>query len=192
MFNSCDRLLNPSLFHKKETEGFTTLEVLVGVLITVVFFAVTAQTIALAAAIRVRAQESSDAANWVQDDRKVIETQALELGGYDSVTGTYADMSGCDANGGAGFAALLQAQPDDHPEVASADATIGTLDTDPKVSPIGDRDYTLQRTTSIDPGTPNILRVDYQVFRGTTATGDPIFQYRAEVIPGVVFACRQI
>ena len=180
---------------RESTEGFTILEALVGILITLSFLAVAAQSIAVAAALRVRAQESSDAAGWVKDDRKVIEAQAFNLGGYDEDTGMYIDVPAdrCSADmSSTGFAALLQAQADDHPDIASADTEIGTLDTDPKVSPIGNRAYTLQRSTFIEADTPHILKVDYQVFRGTNSSGEAIFQYRAEIIPGVVFACRQI
>ena len=195
MDNSHARCRNALLLNRQFTEGFSTLEVLVGILITIAFLAVAAQSIAVAAALRVRAQESSDAAGWVKDDRNVIEAQALQLGGYDADTGKYADIPDeqCAADSvSTGFAALLREQGDNHPDIASSDTEIGVLDTDPKVSPIGNRNYTLQRATSIEADTPHVLRVDYQVFRGSDTSGDPIFQYRTEVIPGVAFACRQI
>jgi type II secretory pathway pseudopilin PulG len=180
---------------KTSEQGFTTVEVLVGILLTIIFMIVAMQTIALAAAIRVRAQEASDAARWVKNDRDMMVRQASSLGGYDSATGTYSSISAsrCSATTGTtGFASLLQAQPDNSADANSADSTIGTDDTDPKLSPIGSRGYTLRRRTSVTDANPHILKVQYDVYRGLDTSVSPIYRYYTEVIPGVAFACKQI
>ncbi len=195
MFFVLTQSLKNRLHDNKSKAGFTTIEVLVGVLITLIFMLVAIQTIAVAAAIRVKAQETKDAVTWVDNDLDVIERQAKNLGGYDSDAGTYTSMdrSRCAAaTANAGFAAQLQAQADNHADPNSVDAAIGTSDTDPKVSPIGNRDYTLRRQTSITNAAPHTLKVQYDVFQGSGTSGTPIYSYFAEVIPGVTFACKQI
>lgn len=182
--------------HASNTHGFTTIEVLVSLLLALTFSGIAVQSIVTAAAIRVRAQESSDAANWVKTDLNVITNQARDLGGYDTTTGTYSDIqtNRCLAtNATAGFANLLQNSPDIHPNPSSADPIIGSDDTDTQLSSIGDRPYTIRRQTSISDENPQILRVEYDVYRGTNISTDPIiYSYYSEVIPGVTFACRQV
>ncbi len=178
------------------TAGFSTVEVLVSLLLSLAFAGIAVQSIVAAAAIRVRAQESSDAANWVETDLSVVSNQARDLGGYDDVSGTYTSIPAdrCIATTAAsGFANLLQNAPDNHPDAASADAAIGTEDTDTKLSPIGDRTYTLRRQTRATDTNPHVLEIEYEVYRGTDI--DPaalIYSYYSEVIPGVTFACRQV
>ncbi|MCM1981285.1 hypothetical protein [Lyngbya confervoides] len=176
-------------------QGFTTVEILVGVLLSAIFMAVAMQAIAVAAALRVKSQEASQAANWIQEDLNVVSAQAKALGGYDPVTQSYASVSTnrCAATTATdGYAALLQNEADNHPEIAAQDTVIGTDDTDPKFSSIGNRPYTLRRRTSIVASNPHVLRVQYDIYSGTDTTVEPLQSYYAEIIPGVAFACKQV
>lgn len=176
-------------------KGFVMVEVLVGLLLGIIFIGVAMQTMVLAASIRVKGQESSEAANWVKADLNIVTGQAKALGGYNSTAGTYSsiDSNRCAATtGSTGYANLLQSSPDNNGDATGADATIGTDDTDPKLSGIGNRSYTLRRRTSTANSAPHMLKVQYDVYRGTGTTTTPIYSFYAEVIPGVTFACKQV
>jgi Tfp pilus assembly protein PilW len=181
--------------HHMQNQGFTMVEVLVGLLLTVVFMGVSMQAMVSATAIRVRAQESSESANWVKADLTIITDQAKALGGYNSTAGTYSslDTSRCAATtASTGYAALLQSTADNNSDTTGADSTIGAEDTDPKRSSIGNREYTLRRRTSSTASAPQVLRVQYDVYRGTGTATTPIYSNYSEVIPGAALACKQL
>jgi type II secretory pathway pseudopilin PulG len=193
--------LNPKLLmlsakHKASNqEGFVMVEVLVGLLLGVIFIGVAMQTMVLAASIRVRSQESSEAANWVKADLNIVTEQAKGLGGYNSTTGVYSniDSTRCAAtDGDDGYAQLLQSSADNNSDSTGADTEIGESNTDPKLSGIGNRPYTLRRETKTTDSAPHRLQVQYDVYRGTGTSTTPIYSFYAEVIPGVTFACKQI
>jgi type II secretory pathway pseudopilin PulG len=175
--------------------GFTTVEVLIGILLTIIFMGVAMQMIVVSAALRVKAQEASESANWVEADLTVIRTQAEALGSYDPIAKTYdnIDSERCNATSeNDGYAALLQAAEDNSNENGAADAEIGDDDTDSKSSAIGSRPYTLRRRTTLSTTNVHSLRIQYDVYEGTDTTEDPIYTYYTEVIPSVAFSCKQI
>lgn len=72
----------------KQEQGFTLVEVLVAILITTLFVAVSMQAMVLAAVFKTRAQESAEATTWIQEDLENVKYQASR----------YKDDTKCDAN----------------------------------------------------------------------------------------------
>lgn len=171
---------------KKTAQGFTMIEVLVGILLTLTFTTIAMQAMVTATAVKVRASELSESSNWIQQDLEGVLRRANDLS-YDSTNGTYPISSDatthatkCTAtSSSSGYAKSLK-------DILDAD-TIPT-----KRSAIGSREYTLTRTTVASLISPfNTLQVTYRVFRGTDTTATPISSLYTEVIPGASLACRQ-
>jgi Tfp pilus assembly protein PilV len=195
MISSKTKLFNtrPHFKCQQNVQGFSLIEVLVAALLTLALTGVAMQTIVAAAAVRVRAQESSEATNWMQSDFANIQPIANgEDMGYCPTGSTVTGCSGisnnyrtneakCNASSEAsGYAndlkTLLGAQTD--------------LDAETTKSNIGKRPYLVRRTTSVKNSAPYAtLAVTYNVYRGTSATGTPMNTFYAEVIPGVALAC---
>jgi type II secretory pathway pseudopilin PulG len=179
--------LKPQLGRKNAAQGFTMIEVLVGILITLAFTTTAMQAMVAATAIRVRADEKSEASEWIKNDFEgVVRPAAINLN-YDSSATTYpistaaADHRNlCTATDSAtGYATLLKGNLD-------------AMTIPEKRSAIGNRQYTLTRTTVASSVSPfNVLQVTYRVFRGTDTTATPISTLYTEVVPGASLACRQ-
>lgn len=60
----------------KQDQGFTLVEVLVAILISTIFVAVSMQMMAIAAIFKVRAQEYAEATTWIQEDLENIKYEA--------------------------------------------------------------------------------------------------------------------
>jgi type II secretory pathway pseudopilin PulG len=171
---------------QKTSEGFSMIEVLVGILMILSFTLISAQSMVTATAIRVRAQEKSETSNWIQQNLESVKIVANQIN-YDSASRVYPISSAiadhaarCTAaSSGAGYAQALKTMLD-------------TETTQSLSSGIGSRPYTLTRTTAVDTTAPfNVLEVTYNVYRGTTTTGEPISTLYTEVVPGASLACRQ-
>ncbi|MBW4641190.1 MAG: type II secretion system GspH family protein [Gloeocapsa sp. UFS-A4-WI-NPMV-4B04] len=67
-------MLKPKL--PQQNEGFTLVEVLVAILITTIFVAVTMQSMVLAAVFKARARQFSEATTWIQEDLENVKSQA--------------------------------------------------------------------------------------------------------------------
>lgn len=158
------------------------LEVLVGTLLTLIFIGVSMQAIVVSMSIKVRAQELSESSNWIQEDFETVRQTANTAAalGYNADTGQYTvDASRCSAtSAGAGYASLLQ----------NSLAAISN----PKLSELGQRPYTLTRSFTIKNTAPyNVLQVSYGVYRAEdTSFTKPIAKFYAEVIPGASFFCK--
>lgn len=63
----------------QQEQGFTLVEVLVAILITTLFVAVSMQAMVFAAVFKARAQESAEATNWIQEDLENVKYQAANL-----------------------------------------------------------------------------------------------------------------
>lgn len=70
-------MLKPKL--SQPNQGFTLVEVLVAILITTLFVTVAMQAIVFAAIFKVRAQEYTEATNWIQSDLENVKYQAANL-----------------------------------------------------------------------------------------------------------------
>lgn len=171
------------------SQGFTMIEVVVGTLLMLAFTGVAMQTMVAATAMRVRSQETSEAANWIQDNIESVKPIAngmdfcpsgstdTSCAGIDDNFKT--DVAKCSAtSAGTGYANDLK-----NILLASTDIA--------KTSQLGGRPYVLRRVTAVKNTAPySILSVNYSVYRGTTVTGTPINTFYTEVVPGVAFACR--
>jgi type II secretory pathway pseudopilin PulG len=177
-----------------QTQGFALVEVVVAALLTLIFTAVSMQILVMSASIRVSAQENSESAGWVQEDLEFIRGSANRLDYCKSPTDTGCtgiaaetykpNFSQCTAAASSdGYAAALQTQ-------------IQGTQNFSKSSLLGSRPYTIRRVTSIKAVAPyNILQVNYSAYKGsatgtTEPTGNKLYSYYAEVIPGASFACR--
>jgi type II secretory pathway pseudopilin PulG len=180
-------ILQLQLGRKKATQGFTMIEVLVGILITLAFTATAMQAMVAATSIKVRADEKSESSEWIKNDFEgVVRIAAINLN-YDSSAETYpissaatAHRDRCVATASAtGYASLLK-------------ETLDAMTIPEKRSATGNRQYTLTRTTVASSVSPfNVLQVTYRVFRGTDTTTTPISTLYTEVVPGASLACRQ-
>lgn len=63
----------------KQEQGFTLVEVLVAILITVLFVGVAMQAMVIAALFRVNAQEYSEATTWIQEDLEEVKYKAANF-----------------------------------------------------------------------------------------------------------------
>jgi type II secretory pathway pseudopilin PulG len=170
-------------------QGFMLAEVLIASLLTLIFTAIAMQIFVMGTAVKIRAQETSEAANWVEQDIEDIKIQAAQMD-YCASTSTDTTCTGisnaykidnakCTANASAnGYAYSLQ-------------QLRGTTDIS-KSSILGNRPYVLSRATSFGAVPYNSLKLTYSVYKGTTPTGTPVYQYSSEVIPGVAFSCRSL
>jgi prepilin-type N-terminal cleavage/methylation domain-containing protein len=164
---------------KQQEQGFTLIEVLVGILITTIFVLVSMQTLVLAAWYRIRAQEVSDALLLIQEDLENIKYEAA----------TYSAPSGSDFCGGTQTTGYGDALRDKiyMADGGSAEDTTSTTYSLTKTAPSSENDYTINKTLSITPLAPYaMLQVSYSV--PLNAGGSP-YEFYAEVIPDEVFDC---
>lgn len=70
-------MFKPKLLQQEQ--GFTLVEVLVAILITLLFVSVAMQTIVIAAVFKVRAQEFTEATTWIQEDIENVKYNAANL-----------------------------------------------------------------------------------------------------------------
>jgi Tfp pilus assembly protein PilV len=165
--------------------GFSTIEVLVGILLTLTFLGVALQAMVMATSVKIRAHEDNDAASWIQEDIEFVRQEANEVLKKPSVPGKDViydvTVNKCSATTAAdGYAVDLQ-------------TSLNTKRSSPlsRNSSIGGRPYRLTRTTAIQDASPHVLRITYRVYRGTETTTTPIATFYTESIPGVAFSCRQ-
>jgi type II secretory pathway pseudopilin PulG len=193
---------------QKET-GFTTLEILISLIIALLFVAVSMQSLVYAMAMKVQAQEKQRANELIQEDIERIN----RLGSTALTATCNATASGyVDGYAKALWDALQAVAPgDDSTTSDSLKKTIikkikadGSLDT----GATGGRQLALRRlynTTGSNSTTPHrTLKVGYQVWYGyggtpatfknknggTIATNDePIAETYVEIIPDVALQC---
>jgi type II secretory pathway pseudopilin PulG len=189
--NAKKRYISFYFQNKSRIQGFMLVEVLVASLLTLALTGVAMQTIVAATAIRVRAQESSEATNWVQSDFEAVKFQAngedmyycpegSTVVGCPGIINNYrTNLTKCNATSSSnGYAQDLK-------------TLLGAQVDTSKASSIGRRPYLIRRTASIKDSAPYAtLSVAYEVYRGSTATGTPMNTFYSEVIPGVALACR--
>ena len=150
-----------------QDQGFTLIEVLIAILIATIFVTVAMQMMVIATVFKVRAQEFSEATNWIQEDLEDVKFQASQ----------YSDTSKCsvltsDDGFADGFRDLL-------------------TEPIPKTFRNG-KQFNLTRTTtpfSIAPGTApyDVLQVSYDV--SPTSGGSSIAKFYTEVIPNGALQC---
>jgi prepilin-type N-terminal cleavage/methylation domain-containing protein len=181
---------------KRQTaQGFTMVEVIVAMLLTLIFTAISMQAIVMGTAVKVHGDEIADATSWIQEDLEDITTQATTGIDYDSGTSKYTtNPASTQCNPGTtstnGYAEVLRNR------TSINTGTIGSTTAISKNNSSGSksRTYNMVRTATVKAETGsdrryNVLLVDYSVFRGSTST-NPISTFHAEVIPAASFYCR--
>jgi prepilin-type N-terminal cleavage/methylation domain-containing protein len=152
---------------KNQKQGFTLVEVLVGILLMAAFTGTAMQAIVSATAFKVKAQELSEATVWIQEDLELVRYQASKVA-EDIPACTTSDIS-------KGYAQKLK------DELPSTDVSART-------SAMGARPYTVTRSavpSSVQPF--NVLTLNYTVTRRDETT--PIAQLYSEVIPDKFLSC---
>lgn len=160
-----------------QNEGFTLVEVLVGLLVIVGFISTAMQALVTATVFKVKGQELSEATTWIQEDLEMVKFKANRLHYVvdpDPTKNMYVPVDAvCQGTTNTGYASVLN---DDLEAVASS-----------KTSAIGNRPYTLSRTITLPSSAPyNVLTLEYQV---ASADNVPIAITHTKVIPDASLAC---
>lgn len=162
----------------KRNDGFTLVEVLVGLLVIVGFISTAMQALVTATVFKVKGQELSEATTWIQEDLEMVKFKAnrldYEVDSSDPTKSMYKpDENACQGTTNTGYASVLNDALD---PVASS-----------KTSAIGSRPYTLSRTITLPDSAPyNVLTLEYQV---ASADNVPIAITHTKVIPDASLAC---
>jgi Tfp pilus assembly protein PilE len=176
---------------KRQTaQGFTMVEVVVAILLTLIFTAISMQAIVMGTAVKVHGDEIADATLWIQEDLEDITNKANTGIEYDSANTKYltnpASAKCVSPTATTGYASELSGLTSINGGLISSTTRIDKTNSSGSKS----RTYNLVRTATVKNTAPyNVLLIDYSVFRGTTAT-NPISTFHAEVIPGASFYCR--
>jgi hypothetical protein len=193
--------LSPRLHLAKRSQasqGFMLIEVLVASLLTFTFTIVSMQVLVMGTALRVKGQESSEAANWTRLDLEDIQRQSKDLNYcVEPAPGTTNSDSECAgiSNNYKTSSATCAATASGNGYGALLATRIGGTQSLEKTSSKGSRLYTLKRETSIKASVPyNVLELTYKVYSGAPSTivpaDTPFYTFYSEVIPAASFACR--
>jgi Tfp pilus assembly protein PilE len=174
---------------KRQTaQGFTMVEVVVAILLTLIFTAISMQAIVMGTAVRVHGDEIADATLWIQEDLEDITNKAntgIEYNGTKYTTNPTSARCASPTTT-TGYASVLNGLTSINGGLISSSTRIDKTNSSGSKS----RTYNLVRTATVKDTAPyNVLLIDYSVFRGTTST-NPISTFHAEVIPGASFYCR--
>lgn len=172
----------------QQEQGFTLVEVLVAILITTLFVAVSMQAMVLAAVFKARAQESAEATTWIQEDLENVKYQASR----------YKDNTECAPaiinNGYAdGFrdSLLKLNNPTNDPANKIGNQT-GSYPEIFEETSRTKKKFRLRRITNpVDVAPYNRLEVSYDVspIISTNTFGKSIANFYTEVIPNAAFQC---
>lgn len=164
------------LMRRFAIQGFTLIEVLAGILLVAIFTSTALQAMVMSTAIKVKAQEASDATAWMQEDLEWIRSEASRLD-KDAT-----DVTRCGASiASQGYGAKLRAVIDKDPPIHQQSFT--------KKSPMGQRSYLLNRTVLVSSTEPfNTLAISYTV-TPQDKPDESIAQLYAEVVPEASLTC---
>lgn len=171
-------MFNFQQFTSNKNDGFTLVEVLVGLLVIVGFISTAMQALVTATVFKVKGQELSEATTWIQEDLEMVKFKANRLDySVDNVNPSNSkyvpDDAACNGTQSSGYAAVLNGDLD------AVDSF--------KTSAIGNRPYTLSRTVILPISAPfNVLTLEYEV---ASADNVPIAITRTKVIPEASLAC---
>lgn len=165
----------------QQEQGFTLVEVLVGILIATTFTLIAMQAIVIAAYFKVRAQKTAEGTIWIQEDLEEVRYAAYQLSSNSTL---------CDASTKAsGYADSLRDNISRNGADAANDTEVDFAKT--KISVGGS--HALARTFDVYSVAPyNVLQINYKV-RDTTdpdyPNNEPIAELYTEVIPDAAFQC---
>jgi type II secretory pathway pseudopilin PulG len=149
-------------------DGFTIIDVIVGILIASIFLLVSLQAMVLAAYSRVKAQESSEGILLIQQDLEEVRFKATtsQLAKTDAL---------CNATTATtGYAQTLKTSLGSYPKTVSINGT---------------KQYTLALTSTPSGVAPyNVLQLKYEATPVGTAT--KVAELYTEVIPDAAFQCN--
>ena len=176
--------------HDDHSQGFSLVEVLVGVLITFAFVGTALQALIISSVFQTSSQEVREATGWIQADLESLKYKANRL---DWVDDRYEPaLATCTATDSSdGYAALLKRRlvyldPND-PDNAALDPN-DAENNDARESRSGERTYTLTRTTTPSEIAPfNVLQVGYTVT--PAGGGEEIISLHTEVMPDASLDC---
>jgi type II secretory pathway pseudopilin PulG len=171
------------------TKGFMLVEVLVGILLTLILTAVAMQVVVMATAVKVRGDEITDATIWIQQDLEDVRKKANLIDYVTTPVPGYTYVaSRCESpTSSTGYGAALRG------ETSLYGGLVGSTTPVTKTSSLGTRTYDLIRTATVQNTAPyNVLQVNYSVYRVSDTThSSPILTSYAEVIPGASFHCNE-
>jgi prepilin-type N-terminal cleavage/methylation domain-containing protein len=156
----------------KNTQGFSLVEVMIGILLIAVFVGAAMQTLVAATAIKVKAQERSEGAVWIQEDIEQVRYQANQLPANKTL------CSATDAT--AGYADALR-----DAVVGTTSTTSTTTNTFTKTSNVSPRTYTLTRVISFK--NVNVMQLNYTVTPSSDSS--VLARSHVEVIPDQALQC---
>jgi type II secretory pathway pseudopilin PulG len=159
--------------------GFTLVDVMVGILLSLIFLGVAMQSIVMSTYLRVKSQGDSEATVWIQEDIERIKYEASRLD-YDPILSEYKpDPDSCQNTNGKNYADRLKVE---------VNKIKVPLQTSKKVA--GGKNYQIVRTfsnlSSTTPGFSSILRIDYAVKDDQSRVVAESF---TEVVPEASFDC---
>jgi prepilin-type N-terminal cleavage/methylation domain-containing protein len=155
---------------QNQRQGFTLVEVLVGILVMAAFTGTAMQAIVSATAFKVKAEELSEATVWIQEDLELVRYQASKVAENTAKCSASAPDSGY----------AKQLQDDINP---LSDITVTQ-----KKSAMGARPYTLTRSVAPSSVQPfDVLKLNYTVTRKDETT--PIAQLYSEIVPDKFLSC---
>lgn len=160
----------------QSNQGFTFIEVLVGILMATVFVLIVTEGIVVATVFRVKAQRQSEALNAIQQDLENIKFEAAK-----DLTATATCDNATTRTTGYGKALLTALVP------ASVNSSFTEQTTEDLI--LLKKPHTMTRTLTVYDQTPfKILQVNYEV--SPTEGGSIIATYSTEVIPDEAFECE--
>lgn len=161
----------------QKAAGFTLIEVLVAIIVSSIFVAITMQSIVAAAFFRARAEQFDEGVNWIQEDLELVIKRA---GQYETDVFPRAYSAKCGAANSAD--ALPAGFMNDKAGLGGAQVTVGTR-------VFGGETFELRRTASYtDSSDPKLLlRVSYAVV--PKGGGKAIASTTTEVLPYAILRC---
>jgi prepilin-type N-terminal cleavage/methylation domain-containing protein len=163
---------------RKQATGFSLVEVLVAIMVSSIFVAITMQAIVAAAFFRARAEQFDEGVNWIQED---LESVIKRAGQYETDIFPRAYSSRCNAATNAeGLPAGFM--NDTATGLGGAQVTVGTKS-------FGGKSFELRRSAdyerSSDPKL--LLKISYEVI--PEGGGKAIATTTTEVLPYAVLRC---
>lgn len=160
-------------------QGFTLVEVLIAILITTLFVAVSMQAMVFAAVFKARAQQTAEATTWIQEDLEKVRFEASQYKDTTECAATSADN---------GYADGLR------DNVTGSDQSGTNTFTFPNKTFRTSKLFRMRRiTTPLNTSPYNLLQINYEVspIISSTTVGSPIAKFYTEVIPDAALQCSQ-
>jgi prepilin-type N-terminal cleavage/methylation domain-containing protein len=162
---------------RNQATGFALIEVLVAIMVSSIFVAITMQAIVAAAFFRSRAEQFDEGVNWIQED---LESVMKRAGQYETDIFPRAYSSKCDAADNAN--GLPAGFINDAAGLGGAEVTVGTKS-------FGGKSFLLKRSANYEASSDPklLLKISYEVV--PEEGGKAIATTSTEVMPYAVLKC---